>query len=105
MIDAAGALSLAMLELLVQRGRFVATLIVTADVPDDVAVTDLTGNPPPNWRVIGSVEARRASEAWLDERRRRCCGFPRPSCRKRRTISSIRPIRMPFGFGPGRPIH
>ena len=65
-IYAAGSLSLAMLELLVQRGRFVATLVVAADVPDDVPVTDLMDNPPPNWRVIGSLEAQEAGAAWLD---------------------------------------
>jgi len=64
-IYAAGTLSLAMLERLVQRSSLHRTIMVSAEAPDDLAVTDLMDNPPPNWRSIGSPEAAAAGGAWL----------------------------------------
>jgi RES domain-containing protein len=64
-IYAAGSLSLAMLERLVQRRNFGATLVVEALVPDDLPVEDLMDRPPPGWRALGSPEAVAAGAAWL----------------------------------------
>src|SRR3954454_4051936 len=68
-IYAAGTESLAMLEWLVQRSSLHRTIMVAAEVPDDLAVTDWMDNPPPNWRGIGSPEAAAAGGAWLSARR------------------------------------
>ncbi len=64
-IYAAGSLALAMLERLVQRRGFGDAMVVTADVPDDLAVTDLLADPPPGWMALGSPEAVAAGAAWL----------------------------------------
>ncbi len=63
-IYAAGSLSLAMLERLVQRRDLSGTLLVEAFVPDDVAVEDRMTDPPRNWRPLDSPEAARAGGAW-----------------------------------------
>lgn len=64
-IYAAGSLALAMLERLVQRRALGNTLLVEAEVPDDMAWTDLLTAPPPAWRALGSAEAVAAGDAWL----------------------------------------
>lgn len=64
-IYAAGSLSLAMLERLVQRRNLGDTVMVEADVPDDLAIEDLLDQPPPNWRALGSPEAAAAGGAWV----------------------------------------
>ncbi|MEO9191469.1 MAG: RES domain-containing protein [Acetobacteraceae bacterium] len=63
-IYAAGSLSLAMLERLVQRTALRRTLLVEAVVPDDLAIEDLMADPPANWRAMNSPEAARAGGAW-----------------------------------------
>jgi RES domain-containing protein len=68
-IYAAGAISLAMLERLVQRRDLGRTLLVAAEVPAGLAVEDLLERPPPNWRALGSPEAVAAGGAWLAARR------------------------------------
>lgn len=64
-IYAAGSLALAMLERLVQRRNLGGTLLVEAEVQDDLAIDDLLAAPPPGWRVLGSPEAVAAGGAWL----------------------------------------
>ncbi|HEY5299344.1 MAG TPA: RES domain-containing protein [Acetobacteraceae bacterium] len=64
-IYAAGTLSLAMLERLVQRRDLGRTLLIEAEVPPTVAVEDLMESPPPNWRALGSPEAADAGGAWI----------------------------------------
>jgi RES domain-containing protein len=64
-IDTAGTLSLAMLERLVQRHNLRGTILVEADVPDDIEMDDLMTNPPENWRALGSPEAQAAGAAWV----------------------------------------
>ncbi|MGG5820312.1 RES family NAD+ phosphorylase [Falsiroseomonas sp. HW251] len=64
-IYAAGSLALAMLERLVQRRGFGATLVVTAEVPDDVAFEDLLAAPPGGWRSLASPSAVAAGAAWI----------------------------------------
>lgn len=68
-IYAAGSLSLAMLERLVQRRDLEGTILVEAEVPDHIELDTLMSNPPPNWRVLGSPEAQAASAAWVAEGR------------------------------------
>lgn len=68
-IYAAGSLALAMLERLVQRSRLGQTLLVEADVPDDIAIEDLMTSPPPHWRALGSPEAVAAGGEWAASRR------------------------------------
>ncbi len=63
-IYAAGTQSLAMLERLVQRRNLCRTLLVEAEVPPDLAIEDLTRQPPPNWRALDSPEAAVAGGAW-----------------------------------------
>lgn len=63
-IYAAGSLALAMLERLVQRRDLGGTLLVEAEVPDDVSREDLLADPPPGWRALGSPEAAAAGGAW-----------------------------------------
>ena len=58
-----------MLERLVQRNNLARTLIVEAVVPDDLPVTDLMDDPPPNWRALDNPEAAQAGGRWLAERR------------------------------------
>jgi RES domain-containing protein len=64
-IYAAGTLSLAMLERLVQRRNLGRTLFVSADLPDDLTIDDLMATPPGGWRALGSPEAAAAGGAWL----------------------------------------
>lgn len=64
-IYAAGSLALAMLERLVQRRNLGSTLLVEAEVPNDIAVEDLTAAPPPGWRELGSPSAAAAGAAWV----------------------------------------
>ncbi len=64
-IYAAGTLSLAMLERLVQRRDLGHTLLVEAEVPAGLKVEDLLASPPPNWRALGSPEAVAAGGALL----------------------------------------
>jgi RES domain-containing protein len=64
-IYAAGALSLAMLERLVQRRNLGRTLLVECEVPPDLAIEDLMAQPPPNWRALGSPEAATAGGEWV----------------------------------------
>ena len=64
-IYAAGTLSLAMLERLVQRRNLGRTLMVEAEVPSDLEIEDLMEQPPPNWRALGSPEAVAAGGEWL----------------------------------------
>lgn len=64
MIYAAGALSLAMLERLVQRRALGRTLLVEASIPD-LPFEDLLHAPPIGWQALGSPEAVAAGEAWL----------------------------------------
>ena len=68
-IYAAGSLALAMLERLVQRRSLGGTVIVEADVPNELAWSDLLDTPPRGWRSLGSPEAVAAGEAWLREGR------------------------------------
>jgi RES domain-containing protein len=64
-IYAAGTLSLAMLERLVQRRNLGQTLLVEAKAPAGLAVEDLMARPPPNWRALGSPEAMAEGGRWL----------------------------------------
>jgi RES domain-containing protein len=64
-IYAAGTLSLAMLERLVQRRNLGRTLVVSAELPDDLAIDDRMATPPEGWRALGSPEAAAAGGAWL----------------------------------------
>jgi RES domain-containing protein len=64
-IYAAGTLSLAMLERLVQRRNLGQTLCVAAEVPDDLMIEDLMAHPPPDWRALGSPEAAAAGGEWI----------------------------------------
>lgn len=68
-IYAAGSLSLAMLERLVQRRNLGRTVLVEAEVPADLAIEDLLDRPPPNWRALGSPEAAAAGGEWAASRR------------------------------------
>ncbi|WP_237217782.1 RES family NAD+ phosphorylase [Falsiroseomonas oryziterrae] len=68
-IYAAGSLALAMLERLVQRRGFGATLVVEAEVPDGLPVEDLLAAPPAAWRSLGSTAAVAAGARWLAEGR------------------------------------
>jgi len=63
-IYAAGSLALAMLERLVQRRNLGNTLLVRAEVPDDVAWEDLMSAPPAGWQALGSPETAAAGGAW-----------------------------------------
>ena len=63
-IYAAGTLSLAMLERLVQRRNLHDTLLVEAEAPDDLPFEDLMGTPPHGWDSLGSPEAAAAGAAW-----------------------------------------
>jgi RES domain-containing protein len=63
-IYAAGSLSLAMLERLVQRRNLGGTILVEAEVDDDIPIESLMDNPPPNWRALGSPEAQAAGARW-----------------------------------------
>jgi len=64
-IYAAGSLALAMLERLVQRRNLGNTLVVRAEVPDDVTWEDLMLAPPRGWQALGSPEAAAAGGAWV----------------------------------------
>lgn len=64
-IYAAGSLALAMLERLVQRRGFGATLVVEAEVPDGLPVEDLMAAPPADWRTLSSPAAAAAGGRWL----------------------------------------
>ena len=68
-IYAAGTLSLAMLERLVQRRNLGRILKVRAELPDDVEIDDLMARPPAGWRALGSPEAAAAGGAWLRDGR------------------------------------
>jgi RES domain-containing protein len=68
-IYAAGSLSLAMLERLVQRRNLASTIVVVAETPDDIEIDDLTKQPPAEWRTLGSVSAQAAGAAWIAGRR------------------------------------
>ncbi len=63
-IYAAGTLSLAMLERLVQRRNLRDTLLVEAEAPDDLPFEDLMAAPPRGWDSLGSPEAAAAGGAW-----------------------------------------
>jgi RES domain-containing protein len=63
-IYAAGSLSLAMLERLVQRRNLGETMLVEAEADDGIPVEDLMDNPPSNWRTLGSPEAQAAGARW-----------------------------------------
>jgi RES domain-containing protein len=65
-IYAASTLSLAMLERLVQRRNLGDTLLVEAEVPDDLVWDDLMADPPLGWRALGSPEAVAAGAAWAE---------------------------------------
>jgi len=64
-IYAAGSLSLAMLERLVQRRNLNGTMLVEAMVDDNIPIEDLLDNPPSNWRALGSPEAQAAGAYWV----------------------------------------
>ena len=64
-IYAAGSLSLAMLERLVQRTNLAATMLVVAEAPEGTVIEDLTARPPAGWRSLGSRSAQAAGAAWL----------------------------------------
>jgi len=66
-IYAASSISLAMLERLVQRNNLVRTFIVEAVVPDDLALTDLMDDPPPEWRALDSPTAAHSGGLWPAE--------------------------------------
>ena len=63
-IYAAGSLSLAMLERLVQRRNLGGTMLVEAEADDGIPVSDLMDSPPSNWRMLGSSEAQAAGARW-----------------------------------------
>ena len=67
-IYAAGSISLAMLERLVQRHNLARMMIVEAVVPDDIAISDLMDAPPPDWRALDSPAAAQAGGAWFAAR-------------------------------------
>ena len=64
-IYAAGSLSLAMLERLVQRRNLTGTILVEAMADDDIPIEDLLDNPPSNWRALGSPEAQAVGAHWV----------------------------------------
>ena len=64
-IYAAGALSLAMLERLVQRVKSSETLVVEATAPDDMLVEDISREPPAGWDAEQSDPARSFGSEWL----------------------------------------
>lgn len=64
-IYAAATQSLAMLERLVQGADLGGTVLVEAEVPEDLAFDDLLRSPPPGWADVGSPSARAAGAAWL----------------------------------------
>ena len=64
-IYAAATQSLAMLERLVQAADLSGTLLVEAEIPDDLPFDDLVHAPPAGWADIGSPAARAAGAAWL----------------------------------------
>jgi RES domain-containing protein len=63
-IYAAGSLSLAMLERLVQRRNLGGTMLVEVEADNDVPIEDLLHNPPSNWRSLGSPDAQAAGARW-----------------------------------------
>jgi len=64
-IYAAATQSLAMLERLVQGADLDGTVLVEAEVPDDLAFDDKLRSPPPGWTDVGSPSARATGAAWL----------------------------------------
>ncbi len=64
-IYTAGALSLAMLERLVQRERLRWTVVVEARVPDDLDIEDAFRDPPLGWLDKLSRTARARGTEWL----------------------------------------
>ncbi|HEY2621122.1 MAG TPA: RES domain-containing protein [Acetobacteraceae bacterium] len=92
-IYAAGSLSLAMLEFLVQSRDLDRTFLVDADIPDDVTIDDLTEHPPPNWRALDSPAALRAGRDWLVSRRTAVLRVP----------SALVPREQNFVINPGHP--
>ncbi len=68
-IYAASSISLAMPERLVQRNNLARTFILEAVVPDDLVMTDLMDDPPPNWRALDSPTAAQSGGRWLAELR------------------------------------
>ena len=64
-IYTAGSLALAMIEKLAQRRRFADTLLVEADVPNDLEVEDLMMSPPDGWRDLNSPEALTTGRDWI----------------------------------------
>lgn len=67
-IYAASSISLAMLERLVQRHSLARMMIVEALVPDDLLVTDLMHDAPPNWRALDDPAAAQIGGAWFAAR-------------------------------------
>ena len=65
MIYAAATQSLAMLERLMQGADLGDTLLVEAEVPDDLPFEDLLRSPPSGWADMGSPSARAAGAGWL----------------------------------------
>lgn len=92
-IYAAGTLSLAMLERLVQRRNLGRTLLIEADIPPGVAIEDLMDCPPPNWRALGSPEAAAAGGEWLTSRRTAVLRVP----------SALVPREPNYVVNPGHP--
>lgn len=68
-VYAAGSLSLAMLERLVQRRDLGSTVLVEALIPDELGVEDLMADPPRNWRSLDSPEAAMAGGLWAESLR------------------------------------
>ena len=64
-IYAAGSLSLAMLERLVQRGRLTRTIFVEAEAPAHIAIETLPDPPPSGWDGVDSPSARIAGREWI----------------------------------------
>jgi RES domain-containing protein len=92
-IYAAGSLALAMLERLVQRRALGGSLLVEAEVPDDLAVEDLLAAPPPGWRELGSPEAAAAGAAWLARGRTALLRVP----------SAVVPREANYAINPAHP--
>jgi hypothetical protein len=102
-IYAAGTLSLAMLERLVQRRNLGRTLFVEAEVPAELAVEDLMARPPQNWRALGSPEAMAEGEDGSHRVDPHFFGCLQAWYRGRRTIWSTQLTRMRVGSGSDRP--
>ena len=105
-IYTASALSLAMLERLVQETTFENTLLVEASVPDDLAVEDVFATPPANWNGMDVAATQDVGQRWIIKGRsallrvpsvvvrRECNYLVNPSHPAARTIRPSNPVPL-----------